>query len=186
MNGISNNNAVSCSVTKIDNWKYIVLGDAIEKVLDNRGKTPPLSKEPTSFRLLEVNSITAVQRSPDLTKVVKWVDESTYNSWFRAGHPKANDILIPTVGSIGEASQVTEAEGICIAQNLVALRFKQGFYSQYFYYLITSPIIVNQIHRVVMNGVQPSLKVPYLKDFHITVPRSVFEQKNRPHPVVRR
>lgn len=28
-----------------------------------------------------------------------------------------------------------------------------------------------------MNGVQPSLKVPYLKDFHVTVPRSVFEQK---------
>ena len=36
-------------------WQHTKLSEVIEKVIDNRGKTPPLSE--TGYRLIEANQI---------------------------------------------------------------------------------------------------------------------------------
>lgn len=68
------------------------LGDLVESV-DNRGKTPPLSDKPTSYPIIDVKALSGDIRIVDYNNCTKYVDEETYNNWFRSGHPKQYDIL---------------------------------------------------------------------------------------------
>ena len=95
-------------------WKTYRLGEIIEKIIDNRGKSAPTSEDKYQ-PIIEINSLGG--RTPDYTVVRKWVSEETYNTWFRSGHPIVGDILIPTVGTIGIVSMMDENRG-CIAQNV--------------------------------------------------------------------
>jgi type I restriction enzyme S subunit len=44
-------------------WKTTTLGAVVGKIIDNRGKTPPVAS--SGFELLEVNTISENQRTPD-------------------------------------------------------------------------------------------------------------------------
>lgn len=148
-------------------WDVVPISKIVEKVIDNRGKTPPISAG--GYELLEVNSVRKDDVHPDYGKVSKYVDEETYGRWFRAGHPKSGDILIPTVGTIGSCSLMRENRG-CIAQNLIALRIKQGVDTTFAYYVLSSHFTVRQIEAILMNAVQPSLRVPHFLMLNIVLP----------------
>ena len=60
------------------------LGDLVESV-DNRGKTPPLSDKPTSYPIIDVKALSGDIRIVDYNNCTKYVDEETYNNWFRSG-----------------------------------------------------------------------------------------------------
>ncbi|WP_041360133.1 hypothetical protein [Nitrosomonas sp. Is79A3] len=115
--------------------REIPLGNLVDVVVDNRGKTPPISE--IGYELLEVNVISQESRTPDYSKIRKFVSEETYRSWFRKGHLKPGDILVPTVGTIGNVALIQEQRG-SIAQNLIALRLKSGVDSRYIYYFLSS------------------------------------------------
>ncbi|MCJ0600857.1 restriction endonuclease subunit S, partial [Enterococcus cecorum] len=106
------------------------LGDLIESI-DNRGKTPPLSDKPTSYPIIDVKALSSNMRIVDYNKCSKYVDEETYNTWFRSGHPKQYDILFSTVGSLAEMKLFLGNVG-CIAQNVVGFR-SRGISSLYLY-----------------------------------------------------
>jgi len=101
-----------------EEWQIRKISDLAEKIIDNRGKTPPLS--PSGYELIEVNAILEDQKMPDYSLVRKYVDENTYKTWFR-GHVQDKDILLPTVGTIGNLAILNETRG-AIAQNLIGLR----------------------------------------------------------------
>jgi len=82
----------------------IPLGMLVDVVVDNRGKTPPISE--TGYELLEVNAISQDRRTPDYSKVKKFLSEDIFKNWFRKGHPQPGDILVPTVGTIGNVALV--------------------------------------------------------------------------------
>lgn len=154
-------------------WKIVHLQDVIDKVIDNRGKTPPLSNN--GFPLLEVSVFTN-KNKPELGKVSKYVDSKTFHSWFRSGHPKCNDIIVPTVGTIGTAA-IIDRDGLCIAQNVVGLQIKPENDPYYILCQIKSDSFVRQIKAVMMSAVQPSLKVPYLLTSKLLIPRFEEQQK---------
>ena len=156
-----------------DDWEVVELGSCIKLVVDNRGKTPPLSTN--GFPMLEVNAVYKQGRSPNLEKVTKYVSKTTFENWFRDGHPIAGDILVVTVGSAGETSFVN-AEGYCIAQNLIGLRLRNNFDKGFIYYLTTFFPFKKQVDAVLMGAVQPSLKVPHLKKFRLLIPLEKKEQ----------
>ena len=103
------------SIDSLDN-SDIKLGDLIESV-DNRGKTPPLSDEPTDYPIIDVRALSGNSRIIDYTNCTKYVSKETYNNWFRSRHPKEYDILISTVGSLAEMKIFLGTIG-CIAQML--------------------------------------------------------------------
>lgn len=105
-----------------EGWKIIDLKSIVD-VVDNRGKTPPLEKDKTDFPIIDVKTLSGNGRVVNYSKAQKYVSEETYSSWFRSGHPKINDILISTVGSIGEIKMFLTDKGT-IAQNVVGLRAK--------------------------------------------------------------
>lgn len=147
-------------------WKEIPLGKLVAVVVDNRGKTPPISE--VGYELLEVNAISQDRRTPDYSKVRKFVSEETYKNWFRKGHPQPGDILVPTVGTIGNVALVQEQRG-AIAQNLIALRLKSGIDSRYVYYFLSSSLGKDLMLSLDIGGVQPSIKVPHLLDMAIPI-----------------
>ena len=144
------------SIDSLDN-SDIKLGDLIESV-DNRGKTPPLSDEPTDYPIIDVRALSGNSRIIDYTNCTKYVSKETYNNWFRNGHPKEYDILISTVGSLAEMKIFLGTIG-CIAQNVVGFRTKcisPLYLYQYLNYIKNDLVAYN------IGSVQPSIKVTHI------------------------
>lgn len=144
------------SIDSLDN-SDIKLGDLIESV-DNRGKTPPLSDEPTDYPIIDVRALSGNSRTIDYTNCTKYVSKETYNNWFRSGHPKEYDILISTVGSLAEMKIFLGTIG-CIAQNVVGFRTK-GISPLYLYQYLN--YIKNDLVAYNIGSVQPSIKVTHI------------------------
>lgn len=158
----------------MDSQKKAKLKDIILQTIDNRGKTPPLSEQ--GYELIEVNAINPSSRTPIYTNVRKFIDEETYKNWFRDGTIKADDILVPTVGTIGNVSISKEDRG-AIAQNLIALRVNKVVAApDYIYYLMYSESFKRSLINLDIGGVQPSIKVPHMLDLQFTLP-PLSEQK---------
>jgi len=117
-------------------WVETTLGKVVKFVVDNRGKTPPLVE--TGYELLEVNTVSDNAREPDYSKVSKFVNEEFFTNGFRKGTIKKGDVLIPTVGTIGNVSYSKLNRG-AIAQNLIALRTNDENNSLFLYYFLTDP-----------------------------------------------
>ncbi len=151
-----------------NDWEEHTLKSLCSKVIDNRGKTPPLSSN--GIPLIEINAIVKGMH-PDLSKVTKFVSKDTFNSWFRNGHTTRGDILVATVGNAGVNGIVNRPEGFgAIAQNLVGIRCHQTIDSSFLYYSMNTQSYFSKVKSVLMGAVQPSLKVPHLLSFSFLVP----------------
>lgn len=140
-----------------DGWEKMQLGDVV-KVIDNRGKTPTTQIDETDFPVIEVNALTESSRLVNYKVIKKYVTEDVYLNWFRAGHPKLNDTLIGTVGSIGELAMFLIDKG-SIAQNVVSLSATK---TSCFYLYQFLKYCQNDIKELDIGSVQPSIKVPHL------------------------
>ena len=137
-----------------NDWDIFTLGDLV-KVIDNRGKTPPLVENNFEFPIIDVRALSGENRIIDFNKCSKYVDNETYENWFRSGHPKEYDILISTVGTIAELKLFLGKKG-CLAQNVVAFRSKKE-YSLYLYQYLK--YIKKDLESYNIGSVQPSIKV---------------------------
>jgi type I restriction enzyme S subunit len=150
-------------------WQTSSLSDLLTKIIDNRGKTPPITRD-GEFELIETASISFVGLYPDYTKVIKRVSSATYTNWFR-GHPQKDDLLISTVGEYSGASAILGLDRGTIAQNLIALRLKNENNSKFVFYWTRSSLYRMQLDQVMMNQAQPSLRVPWLLNFKLPIPK---------------
>ncbi|MCH9664686.1 MAG: restriction endonuclease subunit S [Gammaproteobacteria bacterium] len=173
------------------------LADLLEKVIDNRGKTPPLvdAKE-IQARNQEVNKsesqIAEFQRSKSkifplieswqiknhskhpLEKISrqKYVSEDCYKSWFRDEHPQPQDILLTTVGaSIPQYCLAPTDYKISIAQNVVGLRGRRAEVDQDFlrFYFLGEQFL-REVNRRIVTAVQPSIKLSSFCDIEVSLP----------------
>ncbi|MGK4339988.1 restriction endonuclease subunit S [Ectopseudomonas oleovorans] len=152
-------------------WRFLQLRDCLHCVVDNRGKTPPISDAKTPYGLIEINAIVGSVKHPDMSAIRKYVSQETYQSWFRSGHPLPGDVLFSTVGSIAEIAIIKNSAG-CIAQNLVGLRAnKEIVEPDYLYYVLVNPVTQSKLRTLDISSVQPSIKVPHLLATEIAVPK---------------
>lgn len=152
-------------ISNLNKESTSVLGDLIS-VIDNRGKTPPLTSETVEYPIIDVGALKGLTRIVDYNNCTKFVSKETYNKWFRSGHPKEWDILLSTVGSLAEMKIYLGNNG-CIAQNVVALRSKSIsplYLYQYLNYIRNDLIAYN------IGSVQPSIKVTHIIKHPIYVP----------------
>ena len=146
-----------------ENWEIKSLKDFIE-IIDNRGKTPPLDKKSKKYPIIDVKALSGISRIIDYEKCSKFVSEDTYNNWFRNGHPKRGDILLSTVGSIGEIKMFHYDIGT-IAQNVVALRSKHPYFTYDLINKIKSLFLTYNI-----GSVQPSIKITHINKIKVIYP----------------
>jgi type I restriction enzyme S subunit len=147
-----------------EGWEEKPLGEFVS-VVDNRGKTPPYREEYTPYPVIEVNALGKSNRLVDYSVIKKYVDDETFNNWFRDKLSKY-DTLISTVGSIGAISMYVIEKGN-IAQNVIGLCAEN--ISSFFIYQFMK-YKVNEILQYDIGGVQPSIKVPHLLSILIPIP----------------
>ncbi|MHB8127656.1 MAG: restriction endonuclease subunit S [Mobilitalea sp.] len=146
-------------------WTVVTLKDIVDSI-DNRGKTPPLTSQETLFPIIDVRALSGDSRIIDYNNCTKYVEEVTYNNWFRSGHPKHQDILISTVGSLAELKIFYGDKG-CVAQNVVGFRSK-GLSPLYLYQYLHN--IKQDLISYNIGSVQPSIKVTHIIKHKILVP----------------
>ena len=154
-------------------WEKRKLGEFAEKVIDNRGKTPPTSEQ-GDYSLLEVAAIGGYY--PDYSKVSKYVNKEIFNNWFRA-HPQKGDILFSTVGNTGLTTIMDDHRYVTIAQNIVGFRAKKDYAPEFLLQMFKLPENLKKAKRIEMGAVQPSIKVSQLIDVKYDLPSSGEQQK---------
>lgn len=154
------------------------LGDLV-KIIDNRGKTPPLTIETLEYPIIDVGALKGSSRIVDYNNCTKYVDFSTYDTWFRSGHPQPWDILLSTVGSLAEMKVYLGSKG-CMAQNVVAIR-SCSICPLYLYQYLR--FIRNDLVAYNIGSVQPSIKVTHIIKHPIFIPSKeklkIFEEMSK-------
>jgi type I restriction enzyme, S subunit len=156
--------AMQVLLTPKEDWEVYRLGSLLQKIIDNRGKTPPFTIN--GIPLIEVNSLGNCDIQFD--KVSKFVSIETFNNWFRE-HLIVGDILFSTVGNTAITTIYGNKKGV-IAQNIVGLRVKENFDSRFLYYLFNQKQVIKKFKSIEMSGVQPSLKVTQMVDIELQLP----------------
>ncbi|WP_127471124.1 restriction endonuclease subunit S [Thiomicrorhabdus aquaedulcis] len=137
-------------------FNEISLADAVEFVVDNRGKTVPVQE--SGFPLIATNCVSNENLYPAFNNV-RYVSEEIYESWFRS-HPLPGDILLTNKGSKnGAICLVPNPVSFCIAQDMVALRAKNGVvYPKYLFAALRSNLVQNRIKELNVDSVIPHFK----------------------------
>lgn len=152
-------------IENVDETNGKALGTLID-IVDNRGKTPPSSQEKNNFPILDVGALNSNGRIINYNNCTKYVDENTYKTFFRDGHPQENDILLSTVGSLAQMKLFKGNIG-CIAQNVVAFRTLE---TSAFYMYEYLKFIKNDLLAYDIGSVQPSIKVTHIIKHLIYIP----------------
>ena len=134
-------------------------------IIDNRGKTPPLVNHKTKYPIIDIRTLSSDNRNVLYENVTKYVNQDTYNTWFRSGHPQKFDILLSTVGTIGSMKLFNTSNG-CIAQNVVAFRCKNKY--PLFYYQ-QMKYIQNDLISYDIGSVQPSIKISQIDKHELLI-----------------
>ncbi|PPV95597.1 hypothetical protein C5P27_25515 [Escherichia coli] len=152
----------------------------MEKWIDNRGKTPPLSEN--GIPLLEVKHLPESNLYPKIVGT-KFVDKETYDSWFRA-YLEPNDILFSTVGTTARVVMTPPTETVAIAQNILGIRFKKDLVDPWFmFYYMRGKQFQHDIEARLVTTVQASIKRADMVGIPIAVPQ-LDAQKELVHRVI--
>ena len=155
-------------------FKEYLFGDLVEKWIDNRGKTPPLSD--IGIPLLEVKHLPVSGIYP-LLEGTKYVSQSTYDSWFRA-YLDPNDILFSTVGTTARVSLTPEKTVVAIAQNVLGIRFKKDIVNPlYMFYYMRARQFQHDIDARLVTTVQASIKRADMVGIPVKLPNLEQQQK---------
>ena len=151
-----------------EGWRIGSLEEVIDKIIDNRGKTPPRTE--VGIPLIEGNNIFLNETTPILNSKQKYVSEETYSSWFRAGHPEYLDILCATVGTLPKWCFTPKNTKICIAQNIIAIRSNDLISPYYLKMYIDTENFIKCFEGRIIATAQPSIKVGHLTSLSIIIP----------------
>jgi type I restriction enzyme S subunit len=150
-------------------WDIIPLTKAIDKYIDNRGKTVPVTDEPTDIVLIATNCIKEDSLYPVKEKI-RYVPDDVYKNWFRA-HPLPGDIIIVNKGTPGLVCFVPEKVDFCIAQDMVALRINNEIlYNKYLFAFMRSRFFKWQVYSLNVGTTIPHLKKTNFNELLIPKP----------------
>lgn len=132
------------------------LADIVDVVVDNRGKSVPLSDLSNQYLPLIATKNVGASLYPELIDT-RPVDKETYDSFFRA-HPLPGDILFVNKGKPGTTARVPNPVDFVMAQDMVALRAKPGFDQDYVFALLRSPRTLRMIDNMQVGTMIPHFK----------------------------
>lgn len=153
-------------------WEEKILDKLLDLIIDNRGKTPPLSS--SGYPLIEISAVG--EYFLKYNEIQKYVNQEIYDKWFRK-HLQQGDILFSTVGNTALCSYYDEKKKCCIAQNIIGLRFNKKIDSRYIFYMFTEQKNQRYIKSIQMNAVQPSIKVTQFIKLKFLIP--CFEEQQK-------
>ncbi len=156
------------------NFKECSFKDLLVDIVDNRGKTCPTAE--TGIPLIATNCIKNNALYPVFEKV-RYVDDETYNNWFR-GHPRPGDMIFVCKGSPGRVAWVPDPINFCIAQDMVAIRADvTKVYPKYLFALLRSDQAQQKILNMHVGTLIPHFKKGDFGNLYLDIPEDFEYQK---------
>lgn len=121
------------------NWKTYKLEDAIDSLIDYRGKTP--KKTDSGIPLVTAKIV----KRGTIQEPKEFIAHKDYEKWMVRGLPEVGDVVITTEAPLGEVAIIKDSN-IALAQRIITLRGKKGILdSKYLKYFLQSSIGQNRL-----------------------------------------
>ena len=157
--------------------KSTPLSEAIELVIDYRGKTPKKlggDWSTSGYRALSAKNIkTGSIVQPE---TIRYVDEDLYKKWMK-DEVQRGDILITSEAPFGQIYYWDSDEKIVLSQRIFALRTKKEFCSKYLYYYMTTPEFQAELDARATGTTVIGLRQPELLKCKIKYPPVEMQKK---------
>ena len=152
------------------NWKQVVLEDALDALIDYRGKTP--KKVDKGIPLITAK----VVKSGRILPMDEFIADEDYESWMVRGIPQVSDIVVTTEAPLGEVAQIKNAN-VALAQRIVTLRGKVDFLeNDFLLFLMQSDFVQNQLEARATGSTVKGIKQSELRKIILPIP-PIAEQK---------
>ncbi|WP_329597874.1 restriction endonuclease subunit S [Streptomyces pseudovenezuelae] len=143
----------------------LILGEALDLLIDNRGKNPPYVAEG-----IPVISAKAVKRGAILMEEARHISEDTYLRWM-PNELQINDVILTSEAPLGECALVTDERPLAIAQRLYGLRGKPGVLDgRYLYYALRTHGVQADLHSRSSGSTVAGIRQPELLKVRIPNP----------------
>jgi len=153
--------------------KNAKLTDLLSFIVDNRGKTVPISND--GMPLIATNCIKNTELFPVYEKV-RYVSNDTYKNWFRS-HPQPGDIIFVNKGTPGRVCMVPDPVDFCIAQDMMALRVNEHLvYNKYLFAVLRSADMQSMISNLHVGTMIPHVKKSDLDKVVIPLPNYCIQE----------
>ncbi|BFM34501.1 restriction endonuclease subunit S [Acinetobacter radioresistens] len=152
------------------NWKQVVLEDALDALIDYRGKTP--KKVDKGIPLITAK----VVKFGRILPMDEFIADEDYESWMVRGIPQISDIVVTTEAPLGEVAQIKNAN-VALAQRIVTLRGKVDFLeNDFLLFLMQSDFVQNQLEARATGSTVKGIKQSELRKIILPIP-PIAEQK---------
>lgn len=153
-------------------FKHYFMEDALEDILDYRGKTP--HKATSGIQVLSAKSVK--DGYIDYSNCY-FISLEEYNRFMVRGIPKTGDVLLTTEAPLGNVARL-DREDVALAQRLLTLRGKQGVLDTGFlYYYLRSPIGQAKLREKETGTTVTGIKQSEFKRIEIDIPDYVVQKK---------
>lgn len=116
-------------------YESYIMEDALECIIDYRGKTPKKSEE----GILTLSAKSVRDGYIDYSQCY-YISEEEYRKFMVRGFPKVGDVLLTTEAPLGVTARL-DRDDVALAQRLLTLRGKKDILDTgYLYYYLRSPI----------------------------------------------
>lgn len=146
------------------------LGDALEQLIDHRGRTPKKLRAEFTDQGVPVLSAIAVKNGTIDTSRSRFVSETTFRRWMTVQMHRG-DVILTSEAPLGRVARITSDEPVVLGQRLFGLRGKSGLLDNgYLYFLLqTSQIQADLVGRstgTTVTGIRQSA----LRDIMLRLP----------------
>jgi len=113
-----------------ESWELVRVSDAVSRIIDYRGKTPPYSE--SGVPVISQEDVQATGLMPSQ----KWVSHETASQWKHRGTLEPGDVVFRMERFVGEVAQVPDEQLYIITRGVLALRPAPAlFVKDYFFWL---------------------------------------------------
>ncbi|MEZ9906360.1 restriction endonuclease subunit S [Vibrio breoganii] len=152
-------------------WQLIPLEDAMDAIIDYRGKTP--KKTESGIPLITAKIV----KGGYVLEPFEFIAEDNYDSWMVRGLPQVGDVVLTTEAPLGETAQLTSAN-VALAQRIVTLRGKKGLLDNDFLLCaLQSDFVQHQLESRASGSTVKGIKQSELRKVSLPIPPLPEQQK---------
>ena len=154
------------------NLNHYVMEDALEYLIDYRGKTP--QKSDTGIPTLSAKSVK--NGYIDYSECY-YISPEEYKRFMVRGFPKVGDVLLTTEAPMGMTARL-DRDDVGIAQRLITLRGKEGILdNNYLLYYLQSPIGQHKLAERETGSTVTGIKQAEFRKIEIDIPNIDVQRK---------
>jgi len=152
-------------------WHVGPLEDALERIIDYRGKTP--TKTGHGVPLITAKNVRMGYIAPEPRE---FIASSSYDSWMTRGIPSNTDVVFTTEAPLGNVAQVGTDEKVAFAQRVIILQPNSHLRPGLLKLLLMSSHFQGRAKRAASGSTALGIKQSVFRKLPIAHPSSMSEQ----------